>query len=294
MRPLMIVVLLLASCGKTQDPVAVAATEPVAAAARETDATSSALWDMQSSGEGTALIVADSAGKTTLRLFCAAGSGKLLVNVPGFEPISSEERMSLGQGGEAETLVAGSSGDSARGGVTGEGPVPGNLVMLLSGPVSVSYGEQVSGPHPAPSVDMVKAFAGACADGASEEGGRPEPESSSAPVPAAVSPCLLQDGQAIPANSVRAVGTEPFWGARVEGRCVTYSHPENQAGTRVWTKFSGNAANGTWLGSLNGKPFIMRTKPQAGCSDGMSDTRYPIAVSLTVGGEERRGCAEPR
>lgn len=287
MRPSMIAVLLLASCGQTESPVAPEASDPIAA--------EPAQWDMQSSGEGAALVVDDNAGKTALRLFCPAGTGKLLVNVPGFDPIGSEERLSFGQGGEAEALVADSSGDSARGGVTGEGPVPENLAALLSGRVSASYGAQVSGPHPAPPADLVTAFAGACWDGASD-GGNPPPELSDTPppTPADVSPCLMQDGRAIPANSLRAVGTEPFWGARVEGRCVTYSHPQDQSGTRVWTKFSGSAANGAWSGSLNGQPFVMRTRPQAGCSDGMSDNRYPIAVSLTVGGEQRSGCAEPR
>ena len=94
-------------------------------------------------------------------------------------------------------------------------------------------------------------------------------------------------------NRIRAIGTEPFWGARIEGRCVTYSHPEDQQGTRVWTKFSGTTSNGSWTGSLGGHPFVLRTRPQAGCSDGMSDNRYPIAVTLTVGGEERTGCALP-
>ncbi|QNM82050.1 hypothetical protein H8M03_08385 [Sphingomonas sabuli] len=93
---------------------------------------------------------------------------------------------------------------------------------------------------------------------------------------------------------LRAVGTEPFWAASVQGRCVTYSHPEDQAGTRVWTQFSGTAENGTWTGNLNNRPFVMRTSPQPGCSDGMSDRRYPIAVMLTVNGEERGGCAERR
>jgi hypothetical protein len=41
-----------------------------------------------------------------------------------------------------------------------------------------------------------------------------------------------------------------------------------------------------------GRQFVMRTRPEQGCSDGMSDIRYPIAVSLTVMGEERRGCAQ--
>jgi uncharacterized membrane protein len=279
----MIAALLLASCGRTESPVAPATSDPIAA--------NPAQWDMQSSGEGAALVVDDNAGKTELRLFCPAGTGKLLVNVPEFDPIGSEERLSFGQGGEAEALVADSSGDSARGGVTGEGPVPENLTALLSGRVSASYGAQVSGPHPAPPADLVTAFAGACSDG-----GNPPPESTDASpsTPAGVSPCLTQDGDAIPANSLRAIGTEPFWGARVKGRCVTYSHPQDQSGTRVWTKFSGSAANGAWSGSLDGQPFVMRTRPQAGCSDGMSDNRFPIAVSLTVGGEQRSGCAEPR
>ncbi len=287
MRALMIAVLLLASCGRTESPVVPEASEPRAA--------EPAQWDMQSSGEGVALVVDDNAGKTALRLFCPAGTGKLLVNVPGLDAIGSEERLSFGQGGEAAALVADASGDSARGGVTGEGPVPENLVALLSGRVSASYGAQVSGPHPAPPAGLVTAFAGACFDDASD-GGNPPPESTDTPPPTAagVSPCLTHDGRAIPANSLRAVGTEPFWGARVEGRCVTYSHPEDQAGTRVWTTFSGSAANGAWSGSLNGQPFVMRTRPQAGCSDGMSDNRYPIAVSLTVGGEQRSGCAEAR
>lgn len=109
----------------------------------------------------------------------------------------------------------------------------------------------------------------------------------------AASPCLIQDGKAVPANSIRAIGTEPFWGASVEGRCVTYSTPDDQEGTRIWTRFTGSAENGRWQGALGGKPFVMVTRPEPGCSDGMSDNRYPIAVELNVSGEQRKGCARP-
>lgn len=109
----------------------------------------------------------------------------------------------------------------------------------------------------------------------------------------AASPCLTQDDKSVPKNSIRAFGTEPFWGASVEGRCVTYSHPEDQDGTRIWTRFTGSAENGRWQGALDGKPFVMVTRSQPGCSDGMSDNRYPIAVDLMVGGEQRKGCARP-
>jgi len=169
MRLLIIAVLLLASCGRPDSPVAPESSVLVAPETSNPPAANPAQWDMQSSGEGTALVVNDNAGKTVLRIFCPAGTGKLLVNVPGFEPVGSEERLSFGQGGEAEALVADSSGDSTRGGVTGEGPVPQTLGTLLSGEVSASYGSQVSGPHPAPPANLVAAFVGACLDGASDE-----------------------------------------------------------------------------------------------------------------------------
>lgn len=97
----------------------------------------------------------------------------------------------------------------------------------------------------------------------------------------------------MPENRIRAVGTEPFWGARIDGRCVTFSHPEDQSGSRVWTRFSGTVQSGVWSGAYEGKPFVLRTRRQADCSDGMSDRRYPIAVTLSVLGEDRQGCAEP-
>lgn len=294
MRAALIAAFLLTSCGR-DEPAAGPQAEVDLGAGRP----AGSAWDLQSSDEGAALAIGASGGAAGLRLFCPAGERKLLVNVPSFRPIGSEERLSFGQGGEVVALVADPSGDRQRGGVSGEGPLPPNLVKLLSGKVSASYGAQASGPHPAPPAAAVNAFAAACAGGRSSEGNQPpapaDPGDEPPPAPpASGSPCLTQDGKPIAANAIRALGTEPFWAARVEGRCVTYSHPEDQVGTRVWTKFSGTAASGSWSGSLNGRPFVMRTRPQSGCSDGMSDKRYPIAVSLSVGGEQRSGCAEPR
>ena len=111
--------------------------------------------------------------------------------------------------------------------------------------------------------------------------------------PSSVSPCRLQDGKEIGPNRLKAVGTEPFWSADVDGRCVTYSTPENQKGIRIWTKFTGTRETGEWSGSLGKDRFILATRPEAGCSDGMSDRTYPIAVTLKIGGDERRGCAGP-
>ena len=109
-----------------------------------------------------------------------------------------------------------------------------------------------------------------------------------------VSACLMQDGDQLKITPVKAIGTEPFWGARVEGRCVTYSTPEDQAGTRIWARFNPGPDGGVWVGTFQGKPFKLITRLRPGCSDGMSHRVYPQEVMLTVGGEERRGCAAPQ
>ncbi|HEX8307445.1 MAG TPA: hypothetical protein VF645_03395 [Allosphingosinicella sp.] len=246
-------------------------------------------WDLQSSGEGVALVLA-AGDRPAIRLFCPAGGKRLVVNVPGFRPIGSEERLSFGSGGEAAALVADSAGDRQRGGVTGAGEVPGSLAAMVAGPVSASYGTQRSGPHPAPPSALSSAFVAACGEGSAQPAKAPEP--SPGPVSSA-SPCNVQDGKPVRAAAVRALGTEPFWNARVEGRCVTYSNPEDQKGTRVWTRFTPGPGGGTWSGTLGGGRFELRIRPKRGCSDGMSDKSYPLAAELVVGGERRQGCAEP-
>ena len=244
-------------------------------------------WHLQSSGEGTALALLDSNGATVVRLFCPRDEDQLLVNVPAFRAIGSEDRLSVGSDGIVVALVADPSGDSERGGVSGRGPVPDEVKALARGPLSASYGAQTSGPHPAVSDDLSRQFVEACTDAASavrQASARPGPTTH---------PCLVQDGELLRLTPLKAVGTEPFWAAKINGRCVTYSTPEDQAGTRVWTQFNPGPVGGVWAGALNGKPFILRTDPTRQCSDGMSDRVYPVTVELTVNGEERRGCAEP-
>lgn len=266
---------------------------PVAPAGPSGDQTGPA-WDLQSSGEGIALVLAG-AERPALRLFCPAGGKRLMVNVPGFRPVGSEERLSFGSGGEAAALVADTRGDRQRGGVTGTGEVPESLAALVAGPVSASYGAQRTGPHPAPPRALSSAFVSACREGAAPPPGpAPAPDPAPAPGPAAsASPCMAQDGKPLRVAAVRAIGTEPFWNARVEGRCVTYTHPEDQKGTRVWTRYTPGPGGGTWSGSLGGGRFELRILPGRGCSDGMSDKRYPLKAELVVGGERRTGCAEP-
>ena len=117
-----------------------------------------------------------------------------------------------------------------------------------------------------------------------------EPPPSAPPPAISASACRTQDGGELPRRRLRAVGTEPFWGAEVDGRCVTYSTPENQMGTRVWTHYDASANR--WEGALDNGSFKLTLKAHEGCSDGMSDRSYPLVAIVEVGGEERRGCAE--
>ena len=304
----------LAGCGNQsgEEQPAGVATEPVGAPG----ATSG--WELLASGEGTALRVVGAAATAPIHLFCPSTSSRLVVNVPGFDPISSEERLSFGNGDNVVALVADSRGDALRGGVTAEGPVPAELATILAGSVAASYGAQTVGPFAPASESERRAFLAACRVQEAPPGSAtpaaattPITTSEPAPSPKPLAPakpdtppkpvastgtaCQTQDGTALTVSPLRAIGTEPFWGARIEGRCVTYSTPEDQQGTRVWTKYNPGPDGGTWTGALDGRQFELRTRPAPppGCSDGMSDNRYPFTVTVRVRGETRKGCAKP-
>ena len=277
-----VAVVALAACGS---PGGDEAANEVAIKTNEVTAneiSQEAKWELLASGKGTALRMAGG-----IQLFCPARSGRLVVNVAGFNPVGSEERLSFGSGGTVVALVADSGGDALRGGVTGEAPVPAELGAILSGPISASYGAQKVGPLAPPDAADRNAFLAACGEKVAE----PVP---SKPAPATAA-CYAQDGDKLTMTPLRAIGTEPFWGARIEGRCVTDSTPEDQEGTRVWTKYNSGPDGGIWSGALDGRQFELRTRPAPppGCSDGMSDNRYPHSVTLRVRGETRTGCAKP-
>lgn len=198
MRAVFIAGLLLAACGRTADaPAGNAAGNPESPTAQAEG------WQFVSSGGDAALVLAGDDGAAAIRLICPAGQNGLLVNVPAFDPIGSEERLSFGQGGQVVALVADVSGDSARGGVTGSGAVPDDLVNLLSGRVAASYGSQTSGPHPTPPAALVNRFADSCSGVASNGSGTDGSEEAN------VSACLVQDGKRIPGNRLHASAPSP-------------------------------------------------------------------------------------
>lgn len=93
-----------------------------------------------------------------------------------------------------------------------------------------------------------------------------------------------------PGETIRLIGTEPFWGGEIAGEMLTYSTPENQSGDRITVKrFAGNSGLG-FSGTLSGQPIDLAITAGT-CSDGMSDRSYPYTATLRLGAEQRSGCA---
>jgi uncharacterized membrane protein len=289
--PTLLAVIILTSCGKPdpdRDTSVSASTTSDAISTRRSEpgGGSSAKWELLSSGEGVSLALGVAGKPSVIRFFCPNRENKLKLNVQKFRPVGSEERMTVGSGGSAVVLVAGAQGDPLLGGVSGIGEIPDDLADLLDGHVSANYGAQNSGPHIAPPQNLVEAFVTGCNDG-------PAVVKTTQRSAKSANACLMQDGRLLRIAPRRAIGTEPFWGARIEGRCIQYSHIDDQKGTRIWTRYTRNKTDETWSGTLDGKLFELKMRNELGCSDGMSEKTYPLSAELKVDAELRRGCAEP-
>lgn len=90
-------------------------------------------------------------------------------------------------------------------------------------------------------------------------------------------------------ETVRFVGTEPFWGGSAGPQGLTYTTPERPDGQTVpASRFAGRGGV-SFSGTLAQGAATLAVTPAA-CSDGMSDTHYPFVVTLQIGAEVRRGC----
>lgn len=103
----------------------------------------------------------DAAGGERLQLACR-DDGSLHITVPGFEPIASEERLTIGAGDEAFTHVA--DLEASGPGVTGGGALDADLIARLARgePVRAVYGAQSVGPLQAAQPPLLAAFTERC------------------------------------------------------------------------------------------------------------------------------------
>ena len=104
----------------------------------------------------------DASGAERLQLSCRDAPAALHIVVPGFSPVSSEDRLTLGAGDEAFAHVA--DLDASGPGVTGGGAIDPELMDRLGRgePVRAVYGAQTVGPLTAARPDELAAFAERC------------------------------------------------------------------------------------------------------------------------------------
>lgn len=103
-----------------------------------------------------------------------------------------------------------------------------------------------------------------------------------AAAPAASTPIVPRD--------VRALGTEPFWNARINGNTLVYTTPEDQEGRKIAVERRDTAIGAVLSGKLDNEPLVL-TLAKRTCNDGMSDRAYPFAAVLALGSQRRIGCA---
>ena len=90
-----------------------------------------------------------------------------------------------------------------------------------------------------------------------------------------------------------ALGTEPFWAAKVDGGVLLFQTPEDQAGQRVAVSRRVSGVRTEFSGTLNGARLTLMIGAVP-CSDGMSDTVYSHSAELRIGAQQLRGCAKAR
>lgn len=110
--------------------------------------------------DGSSLAFTDASGQPVLTLAC--GAGELRISAPGLQPISSEDRLSIGADGEAFAFAADLA--AAGPGVTASGaPDPDLLARLSRGEALYAlYGQQALGPLAAASPGALQAFVSGC------------------------------------------------------------------------------------------------------------------------------------
>ncbi len=94
-----------------------------------------------------------------------------------------------------------------------------------------------------------------------------------------------------PVLAWRAFGTEPFWGARVDGDTLVFTTPEDQAGKTMRGRRVPSLVGFVFVGQDGGAEFHLGITPGE-CSDGMSDNRYEFMSTFIYGDATYKGCAE--
>lgn len=114
------------------------------------------------SGDGTAARLLGPDGAAVMTVACLADTKQLRVQVPGFERIGSEDRLSFSFSDDPIALAVDARGSGR--GVTGSGSIPADITTRIGSAQAVvaSYGSQTVGPHIPPSGAEAEVLADAC------------------------------------------------------------------------------------------------------------------------------------
>lgn len=136
-------------------------------------------WVLVEGDEGAALSLLGEGERQVFHIACLADPSRLQVIVSEVTPIGSEDRLTLGAGGDAFAMAA--DLEHTGPGVLAEGPIDPAFLEDLSRSeeISAMYGSQQVGPYPAPTSDDRSAFVLQCralasTPGAATEGQLPE------------------------------------------------------------------------------------------------------------------------
>ena len=155
--------LLLAACGDNEPPTSQPpATDAERPALTPEQALTNADWSLVASGEGVALRL-EGEDDLIAALACMRDPAGLRAETDRFRPIMSEDRFTVGVGGEAYALAADLEADRERG-VEASGDIPADLLDRLQagGEIAFNYGAQNLGPFPAVSPADRDAFLAGC------------------------------------------------------------------------------------------------------------------------------------
>lgn len=150
--------LALTAC--SEQPAPPAADPP---AESETPATEPGLsWENASRGDGPALIMRGPDGEQMLRLGCLHHRPRLTLQVDGFDPVGSEERLTFGLDEQLFVFVAEPTAPGP--GVSATAPVSADFLERLprAATLGAVYGAQQFGPYRPPPNDLSMSFAAEC------------------------------------------------------------------------------------------------------------------------------------
>ena len=135
---------------------------------------------------------------------------------------------------------------------------------------------------------LIAALALAACQPQAPDGSLAQPPADAPPLPA--EPASPPATPAAFQGDIDAHGTEPFWAVEIRQTQISFKTPDASI---VFPAGGMAVADGAavWESTAGDKPIKITLREQPGCSDGMSDLKYPLAAEVALGGTTYKGCA---